>query len=77
VISLKSQLKAIEFGLFLVLLGMVLAFPFLMKALQENDPSWPSLMLKVWFLLSRFFFFNATAPVAVLWNYECCFSVCL
>jgi hypothetical protein len=56
VISLKSQLKAIEFGLFLVLLGMVLAFPFLMKALQENDPSWPSLMLKVWFLLSRFFF---------------------
>jgi len=23
------------------------------------------------------FFFNATAPVAVLWNYECCFSVCL
>jgi len=27
-----------------------------MKALQDNDPSWPSLMLKVWFLLPHFFF---------------------
>jgi len=24
-------------------------------------------------LASPFLFFNATAPVPVLWNYECCF----